>query len=257
MVGRVAGVAAVAVGALVLAGCSSGGGDEAAPETETTPITTEDEGTTTVVSGGVDPCELVDASAASAELGVTVTSSSVATQTGGQRCDYVDESGTIVLGIQIEPGHTPETYRARVDVGDPIEELASAPGDAIWSGERRLLASLVADAFVQIVQPDTSAPEAEAQAQALRLLDTLVAGLPSSGTTVATAPPFDLASRSFEDNVLARVDDGEWTLGEGLVATLKLFAGEVEPAEVLRVPELVSLRGHQRDRDGAGLRRER
>jgi hypothetical protein len=42
---------------------------------------------------------------------------------------------------------------------------------------------------------------------------------------------------------LAKEEAGEWTLGEGLVATLRLFAGEIEAAEVLTDAELVSYEG--------------
>jgi hypothetical protein len=50
----------------------------------------------------------------------------------------------------------------------------------------------------------------------------------------------DRASISYADNLLQKVEDEEWTLGEGLVATLQAFAGERDEAEVLRYPELNS-----------------
>jgi hypothetical protein len=51
--------------------------------------------------------------------------------------------------------------------------------------------------------------------------------------------PPDQSMVSYVDNLLAKIDDGEWTLGEGLVATLQLFAGEVEADDVLRHPDLI------------------
>jgi hypothetical protein len=237
---------------LALAACSSGGGgDEAAPETETatTAVETGESSATPVATDGVDPCELVDAEAAEAELGASVTTSSVTTDTSGQRCDYADDSGTSVLGIQVELGHTQETYRARVEVGGPIEELSSAPGDAIWSAERRVLATLVGDAFVQVVQrPDAPVSAADAQAAALRLLELVVAGLPGGAATSTAAPaaPLDPASLSFVDNLLARVDRGEWTMEDGLIATLELMAGKRSASDVLAT-------GDVDDREGTGI----
>ncbi len=53
----------------------------------------------------------------------------------------------------------------------------------------------------------------------------------------------DRSNASFVDNLLAKEEAGEWTRGEGLVATLGLFAGEVEAAQVLRQPELIDYSG--------------
>lgn len=49
----------------------------------------------------------------------------------------------------------------------------------------------------------------------------------------------DLSNLGFVDNLLAKEADGEWTIGEGLVATLQLFAGETGPSGVLRNQELL------------------
>ena len=49
----------------------------------------------------------------------------------------------------------------------------------------------------------------------------------------------DRSDVSFVDNLLVKELAGEWTLGEGLVATLKLFAGELDAASVLRHPDLI------------------
>ncbi|MCP3975665.1 MAG: hypothetical protein GY720_14360 [bacterium] len=59
-------------------------------------------------------------------------------------------------------------------------------------------------------------------------------------------PPPNLASVSFVNNLLAKETDGEWSRGEGLVATLQVFAGEKGEAEILRHPELL-------DREGTGI----
>ncbi|MCP3994282.1 MAG: hypothetical protein GY722_04340, partial [bacterium] len=53
----------------------------------------------------------------------------------------------------------------------------------------------------------------------------------------------DLSNLGFVDNLLAKEADGEWTFGEGLVATLRLFAGETTSGGVLRNQELVDASG--------------
>lgn len=61
---------------------------------------------------------------------------------------------------------------------------------------------------------------------------------PTPEPTAIPTEPLDRAGDSFEDNLLARVADGDWTLGEGLVETLALFAGERDTTEVLSTPDL-------------------
>ena len=51
--------------------------------------------------------------------------------------------------------------------------------------------------------------------------------------------PVDRSRQSFVENLLAREADGEWTRGEGLVATLRYLAGELAAAEVLRHSEVL------------------
>jgi hypothetical protein len=53
----------------------------------------------------------------------------------------------------------------------------------------------------------------------------------------------DRSNVSFVDNLLVKVESGEWTLGEGLVATLELFAGEADADNVLRQPDLIRPEG--------------
>jgi hypothetical protein len=64
-------------------------------------------------------------------------------------------------------------------------------------------------------------------------------------TTIEHEPP-DTSGLSYVDNLLAREEAGEWTRGEGLVATLRLFVGELDAGEVLRHPEVL-------DNSGAGI----
>jgi hypothetical protein len=53
----------------------------------------------------------------------------------------------------------------------------------------------------------------------------------------------DRSNVSFVDNLLVKEEAGEWTRAEGLVTTLKLFAGELDAASVLRHDELLNNEG--------------
>jgi hypothetical protein len=68
-------------------------------------------------------------------------------------------------------------------------------------------------------------------------------GSGGTGGTGGGMPSLDQSNISFVDNLLAKVEDGEWTLGEGLVASLRLMAGEIDASSVLRHPELVDYEG--------------
>ncbi|MEX2548478.1 MAG: hypothetical protein WD830_11945 [Chloroflexota bacterium] len=48
----------------------------------------------------------------------------------------------------------------------------------------------------------------------------------------------DPAGEDLTANLLEKEKDGEWTRGEGLVATLRLLTGEARAADVLRVPDM-------------------
>lgn len=69
-----------------------------------------------------------------------------------------------------------------------------------------------------------------------------VAGGGGTGTggTGGTGATRDASGEGFVENLLAKVDDGEWTLGEGLVATLRAVVGETDTSAVLRHPDLLN-----------------
>ncbi|MEE8345907.1 MAG: hypothetical protein V3S20_01035 [Dehalococcoidia bacterium] len=60
---------------------------------------------------------------------------------------------------------------------------------------------------------------------------------------LSALPRFPGVEAGYVDNLLVKEEAGEWTRGEGLVATLSLFAGELEAAQVLRHPELGDFSG--------------
>lgn len=64
---------------------------------------------------------------------------------------------------------------------------------------------------------------------------------PNTGepTATTTRPPVpferaDTSMFSYADNLTSRVEDGEWRLEEGLLATMKLLVGEADAGDVLR-----------------------
>lgn len=93
-----------------------------------------------------------------------------------------------------------------------------------------LLASLLLAAACGGGDDDDASPEGDASATA------------SPGATDdsgnGSEDTADLSGVSFADNLLAKEADGEWTRGEGLIATLRYFAGESSEEDVLRSPEL-------------------
>jgi hypothetical protein len=60
---------------------------------------------------------------------------------------------------------------------------------------------------------------------------------------LSALPRFPGVKAGYVDNLLVKEAAGEWTRGEGLVATLGLFAGEAEADSVLRHPELGDFSG--------------
>ena len=69
------------------------------------------------------------------------------------------------------------------------------------------------------------------------------AGTRGGGGTQPPGEPLDRSNISFVDNLLVKVEAAEWTLGEGLVATLQLMAGEIDASSVLRNDELLTYEG--------------
>ena len=135
--------------------------------------------------------------------------------------------------------------------GQAVAEVGDA---AAWfSGETSTLSVGAEGSFgvlifrVTVSRPDLDDGERQEAAKALAL-----AALPRfPGIEVEAPPPpepvlitvehepVDRSNQGFVENLLAREADGEWTRGEGLVATLRYFAGEVQAAEVLRHSELL------------------
>lgn len=56
-------------------------------------------------------------------------------------------------------------------------------------------------------------------------------------------PEIDRSILGWEDNIVVRESEGDWTRAEGLIATLEVFAGERPPSDVLRHDELLDTSG--------------
>lgn len=104
---------------------------------------------------------------------------------------------------------------------------------------------------IVIGRPDVG--EAELQELAVGLANTALPRFP--GVEVEPPEPVvvtfeeesvDVSDLSYVDNLIAREQAGEWTRGEGLVATLQLLAGSASPEAVLRHGEVL-------DPDGSGV----
>ncbi len=173
---------------------------------------------------------------------------------GGETCSRVlvdDEN----LWIRVEPGD-PADFAADAEFEGSHGVAVSGVGDdARWFGGDEVgVLSVYKDLDdyllyfrILLSRPETSADE-ELEIVTEQVLRTLprfpgvVIEQPEPEEVTLEDPnPVDPASTSYVGNVLAKEANGEWSLGEGLIATLQLFAGEAEAADVLRYPDLQNL----------------
>ncbi len=187
--------------------------------------------------------------------------------------EALGEEGTWVHGqgeVCTKELVTDERFFVRIEPGapgdlEPGAELLSVPGepvsgvgeDARWFGGTgaegggtsgilsvRQSTSLGALHFrITLGRPDLSS------AEQLEIAKKLALGALPRFPGVEPEPvtfereQVDRSNASFVDNLLTKESAGEWTRGEGLVATLGLFAGEVDAAQVLPQPELLDQSG--------------
>lgn len=157
------------------------------------------------------------------------------TSSMGRNSDFATDArlegvrGRPVLGVGDEA-----VYFADVPSGDGFAADHETDVIAVRSGNARfrIVAAL----------PDLSAQSRRAAVVSLahEALSRLPEGLP---VTFSELEPPDVSVFGFADNLEARVADGEWTLGEGLVSTLRLFVGEVGAGQVLRDPDIANQSG--------------
>lgn len=180
----------------------------------------------------------------------------------GEACAKRHRSSEFAF-IQLEPGHPLDFDPTTELLGVTSEEVLGIGDGAVWFGGPDAEGGGTFGALA--VRQETekgwlhfhvviNRPDLEPD-QVLETAKTFaVATLPRYPGVVAAAPeptatpqpveirvehePIDRSSFSYVDNLLQKEADGEWTLGEGLVATLELVLGEAEPAEVLRHGEV-------------------
>lgn len=150
--------------------------------------------------------------------------------------------------VRIEPGN-PDDFDTGAILNETIGETVEIADSGLWFGGEavgflsvRKETSLGALHFrIALGRPDLD--DAARREIVLDLASKALFRFPGvevePEVAVFPAGPPDLSRHSYVDNLLAKVEDGEWTLGEGLVATLRLFADEVDAEEVLRHTDLI------------------
>ncbi|MCH8814690.1 MAG: hypothetical protein IH957_06255 [Chloroflexi bacterium] len=164
--------------------------------------------------------------------------------------------------VQIQPGDPDDFEPGAFVIGVPGESLSAVGEEALWFGGEDSEAG--GDIGVISVRQNTSLgalhfqiflgrPDLDSAAQREIAKTLALAALPRFPGVEVEQPepelvtfepePFDRAVLSFVENLLVKVEAGEWTLGEGLVATLKLATGELDAESVLRHEELLNHEG--------------
>lgn len=133
------------------------------------------------------------------------------------------------------------------DVGDTALWFENVPYSSAFSAPHEIDVVAVTwnDITFQIVLalPDLTADEQFGAAKELakKALGRLPGG-PGELIVVSQEVP-DLSGVGFVDNLLEREADGDWSFEEGLIATLRLFVGELDVNDVLRSTQLLDSSG--------------
>ena len=170
----------------------------------------------------------------------------------GESCTHrlIDDGDVFV---RIWPGRPSDLIDGGILDGTAGRPVAGIGQAAAWFGDESTLSVGTESAFgILISRVTVSAPDLEeggrleaAQALARSALPRFPgvviepAPQPEEVTVTFENPALDRSAEDFVENLLAREADGDWSRGEGLVATLRYFAGEIEATEVLRGPELL------------------
>ena len=245
-------VAALALGGALLVAC---GGDDVF-EVPTDVATTAPTGDSPADTGGASP-ERPDVPAV--DCGPLLTVEEVDDALGWSIGDdrpgpILTERGEVCLHslladqdvfVQIQPGEPGDFEPGASVIGVSGESVAAVGDEALWFGgegseaggdvgalsvrQNTSLGAIYFRIFVGRPDLDSAAQREIAKTVALNAL-----------------PRFPGVEVGYVNNLLVKQAAGEWTRGEGLVATLSLFAGEAEATQVLLNPELV-------DFDGTGV----
>ena len=171
---------------------------------------------------------------------------------GGETCTQVLADNE-EFWVRLEPGNPADFAPGSMMQGAAGALVADVGDDAIWFGGDQVSVITVFKQVdlgglyyrILLSRPDIPPEEelellTELAVRALPRFPGVVLESPEPQQVVVDIEPDDPAKLSYAANLLAKVADGEWTLGEGLVATLGVLAGETEASEVLRYPEMVN-----------------
>jgi len=143
--------------------------------------------------------------------------------------------------VQIQPGEPGDFEPGASVIGVSGEPVAAVGDEARWFGGEDSEAG--GDVGALSVRQNTSLgaiyfrifvgrPDLDSAAQ-----------LEIAKTLALSALPRFPGDVGYVNNLFVKEEAGQWTRGEGLVATLRLFAGEVEATQVLLDPDLVDFDG--------------
>ena len=146
--------------------------------------------------------------------------------------------------VQIQPGDPADFEPGALVIGVSGEPVSGVGDAALWFGGEGSEAG--GDVGVISVRRDTSLGAIHFRIFVGRPDLDSAAQLEVAKTLARAALPRFPGEVGYVNNLLLKEEAGQWTRGEGLVATLSLFAGEAEATQVLLNPELV-------DFDGTGV----
>ncbi len=160
---------------------------------------------------------------------------------GGEACnERLADDGDFF--VEIQPGDPGDFEPGASLIGVSGQPVSGVGDEALWFGGAdaegggsvgSLSVSQVTSLGVLHFRINLGRPDLDSAAQ-LEI---------AKGVALNALPRFPGVKAGYVDNLLVKEGAGEWTRGEGLVATLGLFAGEAEAASVLRHPELGDFTG--------------
>ena len=242
-------VTALAVLALVVTSCSP---QEVAPTTTVTPQPGTTAGVDDAIHPDVPPIDcgpLITLDEIDIAFDKVGESPDVVLREGGEACTHTlaaDED----FFIRIEPGHPDDFEPGAMIEGQTGVSVEGVGDEALWFGADGRTVSVISvrarSTFGALhFRMVLSRPEADAATHrdtvrmlALAALPRFPGVKPEPMVFEFTSEPADLSGSGYLENLLAREADGEWSRGEGLVATLRYLAGEIGAAGVLRTEEL-------------------
>ena len=183
----------------------------------------------------------------------------LSTTSGGEQCRWTNSrsDGTVEgLSVQIGPGSPDDFADGAVIEGVPPTPVAGVGALAAWFAYDTYGILSAADAsslgyvFARVLierqdLDDAGRLDVARQVAATALLRFPGMEVPEDAIPVTTLDPEppDRAAFGLVGNLLAREAAGDWTRGEGLVATLQLMVGEADADEVLADPDMPFVEG--------------